>query len=125
MKKTLALLLISLSSVTSAQNSQEQEYKAMVEDFALQMKQIQACQSKVDKAKFERFKQQSELNSEAVDALCIDNRDKAEELENSFMVEETKDPEIQAMMMCIASIMDDDSDIDSDSDIEDTSHTCD
>ena len=95
----------------------------MMEDFALQMKQIQACQSKVDKAKFERFKQQSELNSEAVDALCVDNRDKAEELENSFMVEETKDPEIQAMMMCIANVMDDDSDIDSD--IEDTSHTCD
>ena len=125
MKKTLALLLVSLSSVTSAQNTQEQEYSSMIDNFAFQMKQIQACQSKVDKAKFERFKQQSELNSEAVEVLCIDNRDKAEELESSLMVEATKDPEIQAMMTCITSIMDDDSDIDSDSDIDDTSHTCD
>ena len=99
----------------------------MVENFALQMKQVQACHDKVDKAKFEHFKQLSQLNSEAVDALCIDNRDKAEELENSFILEATKDLEIQAMMMCMESVMGDDSDIDSDSDsdIEDTSHTCD
>lgn len=125
MKKTLALLLISFSSVTSATNSTELEYKAMVEGFALQMKQIQTCQSKVDKAKFELFQQQSQLNSEAVEALCIESRDKAEELENSFMEDKMKDPEIQAMMVCISSIMDDDSETSSDSDIDDTSHTCD
>lgn len=129
MKKTFALLLISLSSIVSAQTDYEQEHKAMMDNFALQMKQIQACQNKVDKAKFQQFEQKSELNSQAVEALCEDNRDKAEELENSFMKEAMNDPEIQAMMMCISNIMDDDSDSNSDYDTEndtdDTSHTCD
>ena len=126
MKKILVLLLITLSSVASAQNSPEQQYKAMAENFAVQMKQIEACHSKVDNAKFERFKQQSELNNKKVDALCIDNQDKAEELDNSFMKEAMKDPEIQAMMTCIENIMVNDSFMESDNDSEeDTSHVCD
>tara|TARA_R110002072_G_scaffold172728_1_gene326931 strand:- start:8924 stop:9298 length:375 start_codon:yes stop_codon:yes gene_type:complete len=124
MKKTLTLLLISLSSVTSAQNNQEQEYNAMVENFARQMKQIEACQSKVDKAKLEQYKQLAKLNDEKIEALCINNRDKAEELDNSFMQEGMKDPEIEVMLTCIMNITDNDS-IESDDDSEDIGHVCD
>lgn len=43
----------------------------MVEYFALQMQQIQDCQNKVDKAKLERFTQQSELNQKAISKIQV------------------------------------------------------
>lgn len=122
MKKALFLLLLVVSSVSSAQDDVEQGYKEMFDFIAVQMKKAEECQKKTDKDKIEAFKQNSIANDAKVDELCLVNRDKAQKLEDTFMEEALKDSDIADYFDCMFEGEDESI---SDDDDESFSHICD
>lgn len=124
MKKILFLflLLLPLSMVTLAEYDVEKGFKEMLNEIAVQMKKAEECQKKTDADKIEAFKQNSIANDAKVEELCLVNRDKAQQLEDSFMEEALKDSDIAAYFECM--FEDEDEPI-SDGDDENFSHICD
>ena len=128
MKKVIFLLSLSFSTFASEPFNPEQlnpevDYQDFIEEMNAHMKLVETCHSKIDKEKLDSLMRRSEINDKKVETLCLTDRDKAEELEESFMNEQMKDPEFKAMMECMTAGME--ATAPPEDDDEGFSHTCD